>query len=135
MGQRPQHRGNTPAYLATTPTNPHPKEWRFQTGADLPQRHAIGDIFAAAHDVQLTLLEWRRAMTDLVEVMRQDWADDLQAISAEIKRTGRPASLTRTSCRRPTSPIRTSSTSKVSPQDSRTHTAPCASPAISSGLR
>jgi hypothetical protein len=50
-----------------------------------PQRHAIGDILAAAHEFQLSLLEWRRAMTDLIEVMRQDCADDLPAISAEIK--------------------------------------------------
>jgi hypothetical protein len=52
-----------------------------------PQRHAIGEILAAAHEFQLRLLNWRRAMTDLIEEIRQDRTDNLPAISAEIRQS------------------------------------------------
>ena len=52
-----------------------------------PQRHAIGEILSASHEFQLRLLNWRRVMTELIEEVRQDRADNLPTISAEIRQT------------------------------------------------
>ena len=52
-----------------------------------PQRHAIGEILAAAHEFQLRLLEWRRVMSDLTEEMRADRTDNLPTISAELRQS------------------------------------------------
>ena len=60
---------------------------RTQDAYRAPQRQAIGDILAAGHEIQLRILNLRRALTDLIEVMRQESTDDLPAISAEIRET------------------------------------------------
>ncbi|OBF05340.1 hypothetical protein [Mycobacterium sp. 852002-10029_SCH5224772] len=60
---------------------------RMQDAYRAPQRQAIGDILAAAHELQLRVLNWRRVLTDLIEEIRQDRADNLPAISAQIRET------------------------------------------------
>lgn len=60
---------------------------RMQDAYRAPQRQAIGDILAAAHQLQLRVLNWRRVLTDLIEEIRQDRADNLPAISAQIHET------------------------------------------------
>lgn len=60
---------------------------RMQDANRAPQRQAIGDILAAAHQLQLRVLNWRRVLTDLIEEIRQDRADNLAAISAQIHET------------------------------------------------
>lgn len=52
-----------------------------------PQRQAIGDIVAAAQELQLRVLNWGGVLTDLIEELRQDRADNLPAISAQIRET------------------------------------------------
>lgn len=58
---------------------------RMQDAYRAPQRQAIGDILASAHEFQLRALNWRRALTDLIAEIRQDRADNLPTISAEIR--------------------------------------------------
>jgi len=60
---------------------------RIQDAYRAPQRQAIGDIVAAAHELQLRALNWRRVLTDLIDEIRQDRADNLPAISAQIRET------------------------------------------------
>lgn len=60
---------------------------RMQDANRAPQRQAIADILAAGHEFQLRILNWRRVLTDLVEEIRQDRADNLPAISARIRET------------------------------------------------
>lgn len=62
---------------------------RMKDAYRAPQRHAIGEILAAGHELQLRVLNWRRAMADLIEAIRQDSADRLPAISAEIREVER----------------------------------------------
>ncbi len=61
---------------------------RMQDAYRAPQRQAIGDIVAAAHELQLRVLNWRRVLTDLIEEIRQDSRiDNLPTISAQIRET------------------------------------------------
>jgi len=60
---------------------------RTQDAYRAPQRQAIGDIIAAGHELQLRVLDWCRVLTDLVEEIRQDRADNLLSISAQIRET------------------------------------------------
>ncbi|MDX1873553.1 hypothetical protein SBI67_15630 [Mycolicibacterium sp. 120266] len=57
---------------------------RMQDANRAPQRQAIGDILAAAHELQLRVLNWRRVLTDLIDEIRQDRANNLPAISMQI---------------------------------------------------
>ncbi|MGV0740321.1 hypothetical protein ABQF35_28580 [Mycobacterium syngnathidarum] len=54
-----------------------------------PQRHAIGEILAAGHELQLRGFHWRRALADLIEATRQHNAETLQAMNAEIREVER----------------------------------------------
>lgn len=57
---------------------------RMEDAYRAPQRQVIGDILAASHELQLRVLNWRRVLTDLIEEIRQDRADNLPAISARM---------------------------------------------------
>lgn len=52
-----------------------------------PQRHAVGEVLAAAHEFQLRLLDWQQTMTDLVEAIRKDQDESLAAIGAQLEKT------------------------------------------------
>lgn len=58
---------------------------RLQDAYRAPQRQAIVEILTAGHEFQLRALNWRRVLTDLIEEMRQDCAENLPAIRAEIR--------------------------------------------------
>ncbi|HKO53602.1 MAG TPA: hypothetical protein VJV79_38100 [Polyangiaceae bacterium] len=54
-----------------------------------PQRHAIGEIIAAGHELQLRGFNWRRALAELLEAARQHNPETLQAMNAEIREVER----------------------------------------------
>ncbi|BCO57887.1 hypothetical protein KN246_14700 [Mycobacterium intracellulare] len=58
---------------------------RMQDAYRAPQRQAIAEILTAGHEFQLSALNWRRVLTDLIEEIRQDRAENIPAISAEIR--------------------------------------------------
>ncbi|MCA4725431.1 hypothetical protein [Mycolicibacterium fortuitum] len=58
---------------------------RMQDAYRAPQRQAIADILTAGHEFQLRALNWRRLLTDLIAESRQDSAENLTAISAEMR--------------------------------------------------
>ena len=60
---------------------------RMKDAFRAPQRQAIADMLAAGHELQLSVINWSRALTDLAVEIRQDRADNLPAISAQISAT------------------------------------------------
>ena len=62
---------------------------RMEDAYRTPQRHAIGEILAAGHELQLRQLEWRNAMTDLSDAIQQERAESMPALSAELQEVGR----------------------------------------------
>lgn len=58
---------------------------RMQDAYRAPQRQAIAEILTAGHEFQLRALDWRRVLTDLIAEIRQDRAENIPAISAEIR--------------------------------------------------
>jgi hypothetical protein len=60
---------------------------RLQDAYRAPQRQAIGEILAAGHVLQLRVLNWCRALADLIEEVRQGRDDNMAAISAVICET------------------------------------------------
>lgn len=62
---------------------------RMQDAYRAPQRHAIGEILAAGHELQLRGFNWRRALAELLEAARQHNAETVQAMNAEIREVER----------------------------------------------
>lgn len=65
-----------------------------------PQRHAIGEILAAGHQLQLRGFHWRRALADLIEATRQNDGDAVQSMHAEIREVERAHSVAMLDLRR-----------------------------------
>jgi hypothetical protein len=52
-----------------------------------PQRQAIGELIAAAHELQLRILNFRADLSDLIDDMRQDRTDDLGSLDVRLRQS------------------------------------------------